>query len=89
GAQLLLAGLGEGQEAVLAAQRRRWGVGAMIGVGGTLDVLAGVAKRTPTWTRRLGVEWAWRVGLDPARWHRFPRLIRFVGLALREPRGPA
>ena len=86
GAQLLLAGLGEGQEVVLDAQRDRWGVGAMIGVGGTLDVLAGVAKRTPPWTRRIGLEWAWRVGLDPARWHRVPRLVRFVGLALREPR---
>ncbi|MBW6455086.1 MAG: WecB/TagA/CpsF family glycosyltransferase, partial [Trueperaceae bacterium] len=82
GAQLLLAGLGERQEVFLDAQRDTLGVGAMIGVGGTLDVLAGVARRTPAWTRRWGVEWAWRVGLDPARWHRLPRLLRFIGLAL-------
>jgi N-acetylglucosaminyldiphosphoundecaprenol N-acetyl-beta-D-mannosaminyltransferase len=86
GAQLLLAGLGEGQELVLERHRALWGVGAMIGVGGTLDVLAGIAKRTPTWTRRLGLEWAWRVGLDPARWHRVPRLARFVALTIREAR---
>lgn len=86
GAQLLLAGLGEGQELLLDQHRERWGVGAMIGVGGTLDVLAGVARRTPVWTRRLGVEWAWRVGLDPARWHRLPRLARFVALTLRAGR---
>lgn len=86
GAHLLLAGLGEGQEVVLDTHRDRWGVGAMVGVGGSLDVLAGVAKRTPAWTRRVGLEWAWRVGLDPARWHRFPRLLRFVGLTLRAPR---
>ena len=86
GAQVLLAGLGEGQEVVLEAHRDAWGAGALIGVGGTLDVLAGVAKRTPEWTRRFGVEWAWRVGLDPARWHRLPRLARFVALALRAQR---
>jgi len=83
GAQLLLAGLGEQQEVLLERYRSRWGVGAMIGVGGTLDVLAGTAKRTPAWTRRSGLEWAWRVGLDPSRWHRLPRLARFVLLTLR------
>ncbi|MFO8150369.1 MAG: WecB/TagA/CpsF family glycosyltransferase [Trueperaceae bacterium] len=83
GAQLLLAGLGERQEVFLDAHRDALAVGAMIGVGGTLDVLAGVARRTPAWTRRWGVEWAWRVGFDPRRWHRVPRLLRFVGLALR------
>jgi N-acetylglucosaminyldiphosphoundecaprenol N-acetyl-beta-D-mannosaminyltransferase len=86
GAQLLLAGLGERQETVLEAHRGAWGAGVLIGVGGTLDVIAGVATRTPAWTRRLGLEWAWRVGLDPARWHRLPRLARFVALALRAPR---
>jgi len=83
GARLLLAGLGERQEAFLDAHRDDFGVGAMIGVGGTLDVLAGVARRTPAWTRRWGVEWAWRVGFDPRRWHRLPRLLRFVDLTLR------
>ena len=83
GAQLLLAGLGERQEAFLDAHRDAFGAGALIGVGGTLDVLAGVARRTPAWTRRWGVEWAWRVGFDPRRWHRLPRLARFVWLTLR------
>lgn len=83
GARLLLAGLGERQETFLAEQLPRLGPLAAIGVGGTLDVLAGEARRTPAWTRRLGVEWAWRVGLDPARWHRAPRLARFVGMVLR------
>jgi N-acetylglucosaminyldiphosphoundecaprenol N-acetyl-beta-D-mannosaminyltransferase len=80
---LLLAGLGEGQEVFLADHRRALGAGVAIGVGGTLDVLAGTARRTPAWTRRWGLEWAWRVGLDPARWHRLPRLVRFALLAAR------
>jgi N-acetylglucosaminyldiphosphoundecaprenol N-acetyl-beta-D-mannosaminyltransferase len=87
GARLLLAGLGERQERFLHEQRGRLGPLVAIGVGGTLDVFAGEARRTPAWTRRLGLEWAWRVGLDPARWHRAPRLARFVLLVLRTPRG--
>ncbi len=86
GAHVLLAGLGEGQEVVLEAHRDAWGARVLIGVGGTLDVLAGAAKRTPAWTRRFALEWAWRVGLDPARWHRIPRLLRFVALTLRHRR---
>ena len=84
---LLLAGLGEGQELLLDRHREAWGARVSIGVGGTLDVLAGVTKRTPVWTRRVGLEWAWRVGLDPARWHRIPHLLAFVRLAVREGRG--
>lgn len=83
---LLVAGLGEGQELFLHEYRHDLKVPVMIGVGGAIDVLAGEAKRTPSWTRRLGVEWAWRVGLDRKRWHRFPRLMAFVRLVRQEKR---
>lgn len=84
--QLLLAGLGEQQELFLHRHQHDFGAGVLIGVGGTLDVLAGVAQRTPAWTQRLGLEWAWRVGFDPQRWHRLPRLARFVWHAWRARR---
>jgi N-acetylglucosaminyldiphosphoundecaprenol N-acetyl-beta-D-mannosaminyltransferase len=87
-ANLLLAGLGERQESFLAAHREHLGAAVAIGVGGTLDVLAGAVRRTPGWTRRLGLEWAYRVGFDPKRWHRVPRLLQFALLALRAPREP-
>lgn len=80
---LVLAALGERQESFLARNAAAWPGATSIGVGGTLDVLAGAARRTPAWTRRLGLEWAWRVGLDPARWHRAPRLARFAWRVLR------
>ncbi len=87
GATLLLAALGEDQELFMHRYRHALGdVRAMIGVGGTLDVLAGEVKRTPEFTRRLGIEWLWRVGLDRSRWHRFPRLLRFARMVLSEPR---
>ena len=83
---LLLAGLGEGQELFLHEHREALNASLLIGVGGTLDVLAGEVTRTPPWTRRLNVEWAYRVGSDPKRWHRFPRLAQFVRLVLNAPR---
>lgn len=87
GAQLVLAGLGEGQELFLKRHLEAMDARLAIGVGGTLDVLAGEVQRTPAWTRRLGVEWLWRVGLDRKRWHRFPRLLKFARLVIRGGRG--
>lgn len=80
---LLLAGLGEGQELFLHTHAAELGTGVMIGVGGTLDVLAGEVKRMPAWTTRFGVEWLFRVLLDRRRWGRLPRLFRFAGMVLR------
>lgn len=84
-ADLLLAGLGEGQELFLHRHAADLGASVMIGVGGTLDVLAGEVRRMPAWTTRLGVEWLFRVALDRRRWGRLPRLFRFVGMVLRGP----
>jgi N-acetylglucosaminyldiphosphoundecaprenol N-acetyl-beta-D-mannosaminyltransferase len=84
GANILFAGLGEGQEVFLHQHREQLAVPVMMGVGGALDVLAGEVYRAPQWTRQLGVEWAWRVGGDPKRWHRIPRLWSFVQLVRRQ-----
>lgn len=87
--QLLLAGLGQGQERFLREHDEALGANVMIGVGGTLDVLAGEVRRMPAWSSRLGVEWLLRVGLDPKRWRRIPRLLRFAWLVLRWRGGPS
>jgi len=83
---LLLVGLGERQELFIDEHRDRLGARVAIGVGGTLDVFAGTARRAPAWTRRLGLEWAWRVGTDPKRWRRGPRLLRFLILVEKSRR---
>lgn len=85
-ADLLLAGLGEGQELFLSRHARELGAKVLIGVGGTLDVLAGEVKRMPAWTTRLGVEWLFRVTLDRRRWKRVPRLAKFLWLVARHGR---
>jgi len=88
GANLLLAGLGERQETFLWRNKRTLGAAVMIGVGGTLDVLAGEARRMPEWAQRWGVEWLLRVGLDPKRWPRALRLLRFAARVERTRRLP-
>ncbi|MEJ2289763.1 MAG: WecB/TagA/CpsF family glycosyltransferase [Deinococcales bacterium] len=85
GSHLLLAGLGPGQERFLWENAPQLGARVLIGVGGTLDVLAGEVRRMPAWSTRLGVEWLLRVGLDPKRWRRIPKLVRFVWTVLTQP----
>lgn len=55
-----------------------------IGVGGALDFLVGVQKRAPRWVRGLGLEWLWRLLLEPRRWKRQLALPHFVWCVLRE-----
>lgn len=83
---LLLVGMGERQETFIHRHKARLGAKVAMGVGGTLDVLAGEARRPPLWAQRLGLEWLLRVGLDPKRWRRAPRLFRFAYLVLKEGR---
>ncbi len=41
-----------------------------MGVGGTFDFIAGKVKRAPKIFRFFGMEWAWRLILEPWRWKR-------------------
>lgn len=52
-----------------------------MGVGGSLDVLAGVTRRAPASMRRLGLEWAFRTAQEPRRLA--GRYVRTNGLFLR------
>jgi N-acetylglucosaminyldiphosphoundecaprenol N-acetyl-beta-D-mannosaminyltransferase len=49
-----------------------------IGVGGSLDYIAGVQTRAPTWVQHMNLEWLWRLGREPRRWRRQTALLRFV-----------
>jgi N-acetylglucosaminyldiphosphoundecaprenol N-acetyl-beta-D-mannosaminyltransferase len=59
-----------------------------VGVGGSLDYLAGAAKAPPTLVHAIGLEWLWRLARDPKRWRRQRVLPMFVLLVLlRRMRG--
>ena len=55
-----------------------------IGVGGVFDQLAGLQRVPPALLHRLGLEWLWRLILEPSRWRRQRALPLFAALVLRE-----
>lgn len=61
-------------------------VPVIIGVGGSFDVLAGVIARAPVAAQRLGLEWAWRLLLEPRKlWRRYLTTnSEFIWLVCRE-----
>ena len=73
GAEILFVGLGAPkQEKWISAYGRDAGVGFAIGVGGTFSVVAGEVRRAPVWMQRSGLEWFWRVLMEPRRlWKRY------------------
>ena len=55
-----------------------------MGVGGTFDFLAGTRKRAPRIMQRIGLEWLWRLILEPSRIGRiFKAVIVFPFFVLR------
>ena len=59
------------QELFLESIRNNPGdVRLAIGVGGALDFLTGKQKRAPHCLRIIGLEWLWRLILQPKRWKR-------------------
>jgi N-acetylglucosaminyldiphosphoundecaprenol N-acetyl-beta-D-mannosaminyltransferase len=48
------------------------GVPVIMGVGGSFDVLAGYVPRAPRAVQRLGLEWSWRLAMEPRKlWRRY------------------
>ena len=76
---LLLVALGvPKQELWIHDRLAALGVPVAIGVGGTLDVMAGVMKRAPRWMQKAKLEWLFRGMLQPKRAGRLLALPKFV-----------
>jgi len=43
------------------------GVGVALGVGGAFDFISGRVQRAPLWVQRIGLEWVFRVLVQPRR----------------------
>ncbi|NLJ56530.1 MAG: WecB/TagA/CpsF family glycosyltransferase [Firmicutes bacterium] len=82
---LLLVALGvPKQEKWIARYRKRLPPGAVIGVGGSFDVLAGAVRRAPLWMQRAGLEWFYRLWKEPARLGRTAALPLFLLAVFRQ-----
>jgi N-acetylglucosaminyldiphosphoundecaprenol N-acetyl-beta-D-mannosaminyltransferase len=74
------------QEFWIAESASALEVGVVMPVGGTFELLAGLIPRAPRWLQRLGLEWLFRLIVEPRRlWRRY--LIgnaRFIALIVRQ-----
>ena len=55
------------QEKWIYHHRKELKVDIAIGEGGTFDYEAGKLKRAPEWIQNIGLEWLWRLFLEPTR----------------------
>ena len=88
GADILFVAFGAPvQDKWIARNLPRLHVKMAMGVGGTFDFIAGIVPRAPQAMQRLGLEWLYRLYLQPWRIKRMLRLPRFVLAVLRAGRG--
>lgn len=66
------------QEIWIHENKNRLKVKACLGVGGTLDILAGNIKLAPDFFRNNGLEWLYRLYKEPRRFKRMLRLPKFI-----------
>jgi N-acetylglucosaminyldiphosphoundecaprenol N-acetyl-beta-D-mannosaminyltransferase len=73
GAHMLFVGMPSPFKEVWCHQHRDdFGVPLIMGVGGSFDVLAGFVSRAPVWIQRIGMEWFWRLLMEPRKmWKRY------------------
>ena len=73
------------KERFLAAYRDQLGVPFIMGVGGSLDVIAGHVRRAPSMMQSMGLEWLYRVYQEPRRmWWRYAKTnTLFAGILVR------
>jgi N-acetylglucosaminyldiphosphoundecaprenol N-acetyl-beta-D-mannosaminyltransferase len=74
------------KELFLAQYRERLDVPFVMGVGGAIDVYAGLRRRAPVLWQKLGLEWLFRMLQEPRRLGKryLATNTRFLGLLIRE-----
>jgi len=79
------------KEIFLATHAASLGVPILHGVGGSFDVMAGLTRRAPLGWQKVGMEWAYRVLLEPRRlwWRYLSTNTRFIQLTAVEAIRPA
>lgn len=72
---------------ILAAQGKK--IRLAMGVGGTFDFITGKQKRAPLFFRKAGLEWLWRLALQPVRRSKktFNYVVVYSFLCFREALG--
>jgi N-acetylglucosaminyldiphosphoundecaprenol N-acetyl-beta-D-mannosaminyltransferase len=73
GADVVLVALGAPKQEIWIDQvRSALAPAVLLGVGASLDFIAGTVPRAPRWMSRSGLEWLYRLGREPGRmWKRY------------------
>ena len=74
------------KERIMGEYKEMLEIPFVMGVGGSVDVLAGHVQRAPLWMQKAGLEWFYRLAQEPQRmWKRYlVTNTKFIGLLLRE-----
>lgn len=75
--KILLVGLGAPLQEYWNMENKELAIVSM-GVGGTIDVLAGKISRAPRWVRAIGMEWLYRLVREPYRISRQKKIPYFI-----------
>ena len=62
---IALCNFGAPQQEILLHDLQNYNIKLAMGVGGSFDFLTGKIKRAPKWLRKIGLEWFWRLILEP------------------------
>jgi N-acetylglucosaminyldiphosphoundecaprenol N-acetyl-beta-D-mannosaminyltransferase len=66
--QLILVALGcPKQELWMADNVTAYAPALAVGIGASLDFIAGIVKRSPAWMSQMGLEWVYRLAQEPKR----------------------
>ncbi len=86
GAKILFVGLGCPKQERWMAAHKGMIQAVMIGVGAAFDFHAGRVRQAPRWIQHIGMEWLFRLLMEPRRlWRRYAKHNpRFVLLALAQ-----
>lgn len=63
--ELLLCNFGAPSQEMFINSQKNATIRIAIGVGGSFDFLTGKVKRAPLWMRKIGLEWLWRIAVQP------------------------
>ena len=72
------------QELWLDRHKKEFAGCVVMGVGGAFNYLSNKIKRAPVFIQKLGLEWLFRLLNQPWRWKRQLRLLKFIGLVIRQ-----
>jgi N-acetylglucosaminyldiphosphoundecaprenol N-acetyl-beta-D-mannosaminyltransferase len=71
----------------MASHVERLDAAVLLGVGAAFDIHAGLLPQAPRWLRRAGLEWLFRLAVEPRRlWRRYlSNNPRFILQVLKHP----